>query len=435
MNLRTKRISVPAQMLIALVLGVLTGILVPGVGSKLAFVVTLFGHAIKMVVMPLILLSVTVGVFKMGVERGRLGKTASLSIGFFLVMTVVSSVLGLGLNMVFRPGLGAGLTHTAAMPSNLASGLDWTQFVVDLVPANIVGALAAGNALPILVFGVLLGSALSAIEERAMPLIAVLDSMLGALFKMTQWIVALSPLAIFAGMATLLASKGLAGIAPLIKLLGVAYLGMAILAVILGVIVRLSGQSPIALIKHVSEPLILAFTTRSSEITFPVHLKKLTDIGVPPSVASTILPLSYIFNRDGAVLYTALAVGYLADAYHLAWTRPLMLTVVVLTIITIDGAANVPSGAIVAITIVLSAVGLPVEAVVLILGLDAFFDMGRTALNVYGSTVATVVATRISGVDQPQLDQDGYVDGREAGRGDVQTAGEFSTSTRLDNRA
>jgi DAACS family dicarboxylate/amino acid:cation (Na+ or H+) symporter len=434
MNRRTRKISVPAQMLIALVLGVLVGILAPGVGGKLTFLVALFGHAIRMVVMPLILLSVTVGVFKMGVERGRLGKTAVLSIGFFLAMTVVSSVLGLGLNMLFRPGLGAGLMHTAALPANLASSLDWTQFVVDLVPANIVSALAAGNSLPILVFGVLLGSALSAIEERAAPLIAMLESMLAALFKMTQWIVALSPLAILAGMAALLASKGLAGIAPLIKLLGVAYLGMAILAVILSVMVRLSGHSPIAIIKHVSEPLILAFTTRSSEITFPVHLKKLTDLGVPPSVASTILPLSYIFNRDGAVLYTALAVGYLADAYHLAWTWPLMLTVVALTIVTIDGAANVPSGAIVAITIVLTAVGLPVEAVVLILGLDAFFDMGRTALNVYGSTVATVVAMRISGMDPRPLDQDRYVSAKEAGRGDVQTAGEFSTSTRLDHR-
>jgi DAACS family dicarboxylate/amino acid:cation (Na+ or H+) symporter len=105
MNRRTRKISVPAQMLIALVLGVLVGILAPGVGGKLTFLVALFGHAIRMVVMPLILLSVTVGVFKMGVERGRLGKTAVLSIGFFLAMTVVSSVLGLGLNMLFRPGL------------------------------------------------------------------------------------------------------------------------------------------------------------------------------------------------------------------------------------------------------------------------------------------------------------------------------------------
>jgi dicarboxylate/amino acid:cation (Na+ or H+) symporter, DAACS family len=431
MNRPINKIPVPVQMLLALVLGVLTGVLAPGVGSKLTFLVTIFGHAIKMVVMPLILLSVTVGVFKMGVERGRLGKTAILSIGFFLAMTVVSSVLGLGLNMLFRPGLGAALTHTAAMPANLASGLDWVQFIVDLVPANIIAALAAGNSLPVLVFGVILGSALSVIEEQAKPLVTVFESMLAALFKMMQWIIAFSPLAILAGMATLLASKGLAGILPLIRLLGIAYLGMAILTVILSVIVRLCGQSPFAIIRHVSEPLILAFSTRLSEITFPIHLKKLTDIGVPSSIASTILPLAYIFNRDGAVLYTALAVGYLADAYHLAWTLPVMLTVVVLSIVTIDGAASVPSGAIVAITIILSAIGLPVEAVVLILGLDAFFDMGRTALNVYGSTVATVVAMRISGLDQPQLDQDDYAGDRDG----VPVVGKFSTSTRLDHRA
>lgn len=431
MNRRINKIPVPVQMLVALVLGVLTGLLAPGVGSKLTFLVTIFGHAIKMVIMPLILLSVTVGVFKMGVERGRLGKTAALSIAFFVAMTVVSSVLGLGLNMLFRPGLGASLAHTAAMPANLASGLDWMQFIIDLIPANIVGALVAGNSLPVLVFGVILGSALSVIEEQARPLIAVFESLLAALFKMTQWIIAFSPLAILAGMATLLASKGIAGVLPLIKLLGIAYLGMAVLTVLLSVIVRLCGQSPVALIRHVSEPLILAFSTRSSEITFPVHLKKLTDIGVPSSVASTILPLAYIFNRDGAVLYTALAVGYMADAYHLAWSLPVMFTIVVLAIITIDGAASVPSGAIVAITVILSAIGLPVEAVVLILGLDAFFDMGRTALNVYGSTVATVVAMRISGLDQPQLDQDGYVGARD----DIPAVGKFSTATRLDHRA
>jgi DAACS family dicarboxylate/amino acid:cation (Na+ or H+) symporter len=178
--------------------------------------------------------------------------------------------------------------------------------------------------------------------------------------------------------------------------------------------VRLIGLSPLALIKHVSEPLILAFTTRSSEITFPVHLKKLNEIGVPSTVASTILPLSYVFNRDGAVLYTALAVGYMADAYHLAWTWSVMLTIVVLAIVTIDGAASVPSGAVVAITVILAAVGLPAEAVVLILGIDAFFDMGRTALNVYGSSVATVVAMRVSGELRPRSDQ---VLAREPSRG------------------
>ena len=126
-----------------------------------------------------------------------------------------------------------------------------------------------------------------------------------------------------------------------------------------------------------------------------MHLKKLVEFGVPHGVASTILPLAYIFNRDGAVLYTALAVGYLADAYHLI--PLLVITILILTIITIDGAANVPSGAIVAITIVLTSIGLPADAVLLLLGVDAFFDMGRTALNVYGSTAAAAVAVRLSG--------------------------------------
>ena len=387
----------PLQMLAGLALGIVFGLFVPGISTKLAFISTIFAHGIKMVVMPLILLSVTLGTFRAGVQRGRLGKTALLSIVFFVIMTLLASSLGLGLNLLFRPGLGASLAETAAMPANLAAGIDWTKFLVDMVPANIVGALVEGNALPVLVFGVLLGSALSAVEDRAAPLVAVLESFLAALFKMIEWVIALSPFAVFASIAWLLASKGVSAITPLIKLLGIAYLGMAVLAIVLTLIVKAIGLSPSAVIKQVSEPLILAFSTRSSEITFPVHLKRLTEMGVPQSVASTILPLSYIFNRDGAVLYTALAVGYLADAYHLVWSWPVMFTIVVLTIITIDGAANVPSGAIVAITAILSAVGLPAEAVLLILGIDAFFDMGRTALNVYASTVATAVAMRISG--------------------------------------
>lgn len=396
-NQRKGVFSVPVQMIAGLVLGALFGIFAPSFATKLSFLSTIFAHAIKMVVMPLILLSVTVGTFRAGVQRGHLGRTAVFSIAFFIVATFIAAALGLGLNFLFHPGVGASMTETASMPKNLAAGVDWMQFLVDLVPANIVSALASGNSVPVLVFGVLLGSALAAVQEKAGPLVAVLDSMLAALFKLTEWVVAFSPVAIFATLAGLLASKGMSALMPLLKLLGVAYLGMAILAVLLTLIVKATGLSARAVIKHVSEPLILAFTTRSSEITFPLHLKKLTEMGVPQSVASTILPLSYIFNRDGAVLYTALAVGYLADVYHMTWSWPLVFTIIVLTTIMIDGAANVPSGAVVAITVILAAIGLPAEAVLLILGIDAFFDMGRTALNVYASTVATAFALRVSG--------------------------------------
>ncbi|QUN41017.1 dicarboxylate/amino acid:cation symporter [Burkholderia cenocepacia] len=373
--------------------------LAPGFAAKLGFLSTMFGHAIKMVVMPLIFLSVTVGVFRAGKLRERLGKVALSSIAFFVLMTGLAASLGLLLNFAFRPGLGASMAQSGSMPAALASSIDWTKFLVDLIPANIVAALAAGNSLPVLVFGVIFGAALAAAPERAEPAIAVFEALLSGLFKMVQWVIAWSPLAIFAAIAQLLAAKGFTGAHSLIELLGVAYLGMAVLAVVLTIVIRIAGQSPVAVLRKVKEPLILGFTTRSSEITYPLHLKKLVELGVPYGVASTILPLAYIFNRDGAVLYTALAVGYLADAYHLAWSWPLVITILILTIITIDGAANVPSGAIVAITIVLTSIGLPADAVLLLLGVDAFFDMGRTALNVYGSTTAAAVAVRLSGSD------------------------------------
>lgn len=412
MTTQRKRIPVSVQMVAGLVLGALFGVFMPTFAAKLSFLSTIFAHAIKMVVMPLILLSVTIGTYRAGVQHGHLGKTAALSIAFFIVATVVAAALGLGLNFLFHPGIGASLNQTASMPKNLAGGIDWMQFLVDLVPANIVAALASGNSVPVLVFGVLLGSALAAVQDKAAPLVAAFDSMLAALFKLTEWVIAFSPIAIFATLAGLLASKGMAALLPLLKLLGVAYLGMAILAILLTLIVKSTGLSARAVLKHVSEPLILAFTTRSSEITFPLHLKKLTEMGVPQSIGSTILPLSYIFNRDGAVLYTALAVGYLADVYHVTWSWPLVFTIIVLTTIMIDGAANVPSGAVVAITAILAAIGLPAEAVLLILGIDAFFDMGRTALNVYASTVATAVALRISGEPlQPAVERDGRARG------------------------
>lgn len=413
-------VSVPVQMIAGLVLGALFGIFAPAFATKLSFLSTIFAHAIKMVVMPLILLSVTVGTFRAGVQRGHLGRTAAFSIAFFVIATFIAAALGLGLNFLFHPGVGASMNETASMPKNLAAGVDWMQFVVDLVPANIISALASGNSVPVLVFGVLLGSALAAVQEKAGPLVAVLDSMLAALFKLTEWVVAFSPIAIFATLAGLLASKGMSALVPLLKLLGVAYLGMAILAILLTLIVKSTGLSARAVIKHVGEPLILAFTTRSSEITFPLHLKKLTEMGVPQSVASTILPLSYIFNRDGAVLYTALAVGYLADVYHVTWSWPLVFTIIVLTTIMIDGAANVPSGAVVAITVILAAIGLPAEAVLLILGIDAFFDMGRTALNVYASTVATAFALRVSGEPlQPAADRSPSATGLGSLRGNA----------------
>ena len=243
MNTKNKGLSSRCKCLAGLSQASLAAYLLLALPGSWAFS-AMFGHAIKMVVMPLIFLSVTVGVFRAGRLRERLGKVALSSIVFFVLMTGLAASLGLLLNFAFRPGLGASLTHSGSMPAALASSIDWTKFLVDLIPANIVAALAAGNSLPVLVFGVIFGAALAAAPERAEPAIAVFEALLSGLFKMTQWVIAWSPLAIFAAIAQLLSAKGFAGVHSLVELLGVAYLGMAILAVILTLVIRVAGQSP-----------------------------------------------------------------------------------------------------------------------------------------------------------------------------------------------
>ncbi|WP_176328169.1 dicarboxylate/amino acid:cation symporter, partial [Burkholderia vietnamiensis] len=187
MSQKNSRTSLPLLMIVALILGAIAGVTAPRFAADVGFLSTMFGHAIKMVVMPLILLSVTVGSYRAVEQRRNLGRTALITILFFIVMTLVSSSLGLGLNWIFRPGLGAPLTESGALPEHLASSIDWVKFITDLIPQNLVASLLAG------------------------------------LFKMVEWIVALSPLAIFAAVAGLMSSRGVSGLMPLVKLLGISY--------------------------------------------------------------------------------------------------------------------------------------------------------------------------------------------------------------------
>lgn len=257
-----------------------------------------------------------------------------------------------------------------------------------MIPSNIVVAMSGGNLLPVLVFAALLGVALAVTGDRAKPLIDVLDALMGAVFKITDWIIALSPVAIFAIISWLLATKGVGTLIALAKLVGVMYLGLGILLLVFALLLLMIGERPVKAFREVSEPFLLAFATRSSEATLPLHIEKLIAHGVPKSIASLVLPLGYAFNRDGSILYFGLAVGFLADAYHVALSWPNLLSIIIVTTLASKGSANVPSGGLVAVAMVLSTIGVPIEALAVIAGVDAFLDMGRTALNVISNTVA-----------------------------------------------
>lgn len=383
-----KRFPLPLQMLCGLIIGALTGLLFPHFASTLQPVGTAFIQAVKMIVVPLVFTAITLGICQMGKKVGQLGKVSLISMIYFLAATVVSVIIGLALNQIFHPGAGADLSQHAALPAHIAVSVDWTKFFLDMIPSNIVVAMSGGNLLPVLVFAALLGVALAVTGDRAKPLIDVLDALMGAVFKITDWIIALSPVAIFAIISWLLATKGVGTLIALAKLVGVMYLGLGILLLVFALLLLMIGERPVKAFREVSEPFLLAFATRSSEATLPLHIEKLIAHGVPKSIASLVLPLGYAFNRDGSILYFGLAVGFLADAYHVALSWPNLLSIIIVTTLASKGSANVPSGGLVAVAMVLSTIGVPVEALAVIAGVDAFLDMGRTALNVISNTVA-----------------------------------------------
>lgn len=395
---KKRLISLPFQMLIGLVLGVLFGFLAPGLATYLQPIGTAFVQAIKMIVVPLVFTAITLGIYQMGNSAKELGKVSAVSLIYFFVATVVSIIIGLIMNGIFRPGLDADLHETAKIPENLAVTVNWGKFFLDMIPSNIVAAMGGNNLLPVLVFAVLFGLSLASIGARAKPMVDCLDALMGAIFKITYWVISLSPIAIFAIMSWLFATQGMKTIAALFKLVGVMYLGLFVLLIIFAVLLKLIGDKPFKVAKEISEPFMLAFATRSSEASLPLHMEKLIGMGVPKAVASVVLPLGYAFNRDGSIMYFALAVGFLADAYHIDLDWQMLLSIVIVTTLASKGSANVPSGGLVAIAMVLATIGIPVEAIAIIAGVDAFLDMGRTAVNVVSNTVAVKLVMKLTGI-------------------------------------
>ncbi len=396
---RRSMLSLPIQMLIGLVAGLAIGILWPSFGAALQPLGTAFIEAIRMIVIPLVFSAVTLGIYKMGSDIRLLGRVAIVAFGWFYFATLLFAVIALVLDRIFQPGVGIGLVPSGSIPPNLAISVDWVRFLLDLIPSNVVAAMAAQKVLPTLVFSVLFGLSLAKIGDLAKPVIAVMEAVLGAMFKLTNWIVATSPVAIVGLVAWLSATQGGKALLGLAKMIGMMYLSLAIAALVFCIVMLLMRERPFAVLRKVMEPVLLAFTTRSSEVTLPVHMEVLERMGVPNKIVSVVLPLGYSFNLDGTVLYLALAVTFLAEAYHITLTWASLATILVTTVIASKGVANIPSGGLVALATILSAVGLPVEAIAIIAGIDAFMDMGRTAINVFGNTVAVLLVQKFAGSD------------------------------------
>ena len=383
------------QAVIAVAVGAAVGVLAPAVGTEMKLAGDLFLNAVKMVVVPLVFPLIVLGIARMESMK-KIGRMAGKAILYFEVVTTLILALAVLLAEGFGLGQGASIAGADAEDvSGLAHGVDFNALILHAVPANVFGALAEGNLLGVIFFAVLLGVAVAALGEPAKPLVTVLDATASAMFKVVGYVIRLAPLGVFGFIAYDVAEYGLGNLRDLASFVAVVYLGLlVVLGVIFPIIALLYRINYLAMLRQISDLIGLAFVTRSSEAVLAPLLGRLDKLGVSRSTSSFVVPLGYSFNTDGSVLYQAVALVFLANAYDTGTSIPeLMIMVGVLAIMS-KGMAGVASASIVVLIGAATSIGIPAEGVAILLGVDFFVDMARTAVNVVGNTLAASVVDR-----------------------------------------
>jgi proton glutamate symport protein len=389
------------QIFIGLLLGIVVGYLWPTFGVATKPLAEAFLRMIKMIIAPLIFATLVVGIAGSG-DLKSMGRIGLKAIVYFEGATTVALFLGLALVNLFKPGaglampIGADTTAAAAMVQNQQPA--WDIFL-HLFPTSVVDAMARGDILQLVVFSTFFGVALAAIGSKGQPVLAVLESTAQAMFKFTGYVMAFAPIGVFAAIAATVGGKGLAILFTLGKLIALMYVGLAIFAVIvIGGISFLIRVPFFAFVKAIREPFLIAFSTASSEAALPKSLEVMERFGVPKNIVAFVLPTGYSFNLDGTTLYLSLASVFVAQLAGVPMTVGQQIIMMLTLMLTSKGVAGVPRAALVVLTATLTQFGLPLEGAAILLGIDQIMDMGRTAVNVMGNCIATVVVARWEGV-------------------------------------
>ena len=405
---------------VALILGVVLGGFLPQDRYPVAydffhFLSKAFVSLIKGLVVPLLISTIVVGVAQTGDMRavGRMGLKSLL---YFEVVTTLALVIGLVIANVLRPGDGLPLDVTARAGVTPAVPLDGWELALHLFPSNLAKHAAEGDILPVVIFSVLLGVAITHIGEKGKPLLTMFDSLASAMFAYTDMVMKLTPIGVFGAMAYNVSHMAaghevdgeMIGGWPAVfyllgryaKLVGSLYLALACLFVFVFLPISIAiGVRFGAFIKAIREPALTAFTTASSEAALPSLLEKLVEFGVPRRVASFVVPAGYSFNLDGSTLYLVLASLTIAQAAHIEMSLGKQIVMVLVFMLTSKGVAGVPRATLVIIAGTCASFGLPGEAgVAMILAVDEIMDMARTTTNVVGNGLASVVIAKWEGV-------------------------------------
>jgi proton glutamate symport protein len=405
---RRPRISLTTQILVGLFVGVVVGLVLhyffAANATAIAWVRVLsriFLSLIKVIIAPLIFSTLVVGIAGAGSlkEVGRIGAKAII---YFEIVTTMALFIGLAAVNLTRPGDGVNLPPEPSAEAKeiaaRAAKISAQDHIVAIFPTSIVRSMAENDVLQIVVFSLLFAAAVAALGEKGKPVLQLCESVSEVMFKFTNYVMHFAPWGVGAAMAVTVGKNGPEVLKNLAMLIGTLYGALLVfIVVVLGTVAAVIRLPVRRFIAHVKEPLILAFTTTSSESAFPKALENMEKFGVPKRIVSFVLPMGYSFNLDGSTLYLSLAAMFVAQASNHEIGIADQLLMVLTLMLTTKGIAAVPRASLVVLSGTLASFGLPLEGIAVILGVDELMDMARTATNVLGNCLATVVVAKWEG--------------------------------------
>ena len=386
-----------------MILGVLAGFVIntslspqdaKAAAANLSIITDIFLRLIKMIIAPLVFSTLVVGIAHME-DSAAIGRVGVKTLAWFVLASLISLSLGLVMVQLLQPGAGLALPPPTAMSGLATAGFSLKDFITHLVPASIFDAMARNEILQIVVFSVFVGSAVAALDGKAPMLLTACEQAAAVMLKITSYVMVLAPLVVFAALASTIATSGIGIVLVYAKFIGGFYLSLSLLWVLLLVFAALAVRRRIGdLVRTIREPILLAFSTATSEAAYPYLLAGLPKFGIPRRIVSFVLPLGYSFNLDGSMMYCTFATLFIAQAYGIELSLVQQITMLALLMVTSKGIAGVPRASLVVIAATLPVFGLPEAGLLLIIGVDHLLDMGRSATNVVGNSVAAVIVSR-----------------------------------------
>ncbi|MCU6604056.1 cation:dicarboxylase symporter family transporter [Peribacillus frigoritolerans] len=405
------KLSLASQIFIGLILGIIVGAIFYGNESAQNFLQPfgdIFLRMIKMIVVPIIVSSLIVAVAGVG-DLKAVGKLGAKSLSYFVVVTMIAIAVGLISANIIQPGAGVNMNNleqtdisTYVDTAETKQHESFVDTLVHIVPSNPVKAMVEGDMLAIIFFSVLFGLSIAAIGEKGKPVFRFFQGVAEGMFYLTNMVMKFAPIGVFALIGVTISKFGLESLIPLGKLALSVYGTMIFFViVILGLIAKFVGFNIFTLIKLLKEELILAFSTASSEAVLPKIMEKMEKAGCPKHIATFVIPTGYSFNLDGSTLYQALAAIFIAQMYGIDLSMYEQITLMLVLMITSKGIAGVPGVSFVVLLATLGTVGIPIEGLAFIAGIDRILDMGRTVVNVIGNSLAAIVISKWEGQFNP----------------------------------